>query len=75
MDGFEGRTFSDAVSRRRFLRLLGLGSAGAALAACGKPSKVGMPEYGSDRLPSGDCTWRAAAVRTGSSPSNASRSA
>jgi sn-glycerol 3-phosphate transport system substrate-binding protein len=40
MDGFEGRTFSDAVSRRRFLRLLGLGSAGAALAACGSSSST-----------------------------------
>ncbi|MGO9559137.1 MAG: ABC transporter substrate-binding protein [Acidimicrobiales bacterium] len=38
MDGFEGRRFTDAVSRRRFLQLLGLGSAGAALAACGSSS-------------------------------------
>ena len=35
MDGYEGRGITEAVSRRRFLALLGAGSAGAALAACG----------------------------------------
>src|SRR5260370_36990688 len=37
--------------------------------AAGSPSKVGMPEYGLVRLPSGDCTCRPASISTGSSPS------
>src|ERR1700728_2792068 len=46
-----------------------------ALAALGRPRNVGMPEYGNERLPSPDWTWRAAATSTGSSLSNTSRSA
>lgn len=53
MDRFEGRSFTDAVSRRRFLQLLGLGSAGAALAACGSSSPSSSGKTTTTRASSG----------------------